>query len=133
MGSLALLTFSLGATFDSLFFTYVAVAFSWTVFALWCVVAGPTLKGFLRGTLFPAPCLASLPPEYVEKVHPTGRAGREEARARAGKAEGEAGAPTPRSGSPGLSKVEPGEGQGGAGRTEAEAEGREPVADAGRN
>lgn len=48
------------------------------VFVLWCVVAGPTLLGFMRGTLFPAPCLANLPPEYVEKVHPTHSAKGEE-------------------------------------------------------
>lgn len=99
------------------------------MFALWCVVAGPTLKGFLRGTLFPAPCLASLPPEYVERVHPAGRKGREEARPRAGQVEG---APTPRSRSPGLSRMEKEEGEGRRkGRAEAELEGREPVAEEG--
>lgn len=150
LGSLALLTFSLGTSFDSSFFTNVAAAFGWVVFALWCVVAGPTLRGFLRGTLFPAPCLASLPPEYVEKVHPIGRAGREEARVRArgmaaaggepvrGEAEAEdKGTPTPtpittpRSRSPGLSKVEVADGVGRQrNKMEGEASAVEPESEA---
>lgn len=35
---------------------------------LWTVVFIPTALGFFQGTLFPAPCLASLPPAYVEKL-----------------------------------------------------------------
>lgn len=46
---------------------------SFSVLLLWCAVAIPTVLGFLRGTLFPAPCLASLPPEYVEVLGSSGR------------------------------------------------------------
>lgn len=61
-----------------------ATIFTFSVFSLWCVVFVPTAIGFFRGTLFPAPCLQTLPQEYVEKLAPAagGRALRkEEARA----------------------------------------------------
>lgn len=38
------------------------------VIALWTIVFIPTVTGFFRGTLFPAPCLAALPPAYVERL-----------------------------------------------------------------
>lgn len=34
------------------------------VFCMWWLVAVPTVRGFLRGTLFDAPCLSSLPEDY---------------------------------------------------------------------
>ncbi|GAA5897798.1 hypothetical protein JCM5296_006077 [Sporobolomyces johnsonii] len=68
LGSLTLLTFSLAEVFDSMFFKVVSTILTLTVFCLWIVVFIPTAVGFLRGTLFPAPCLQALPKEYVEKV-----------------------------------------------------------------
>ena len=86
LGSLTLLTYSLGTTFDSLFFKsacplfsrdlatdnptcrVVGVIMTFCVTLLWTIVFIPTALGFFRGTLFPAPCLASLPPAYVEKL-----------------------------------------------------------------
>ena len=46
----------------------VATIFTFLVFALWTVCFVPTALGFVRGTLFPAPCLSKLPPAYIEKL-----------------------------------------------------------------
>jgi hypothetical protein len=51
----------------------VATIMTFFVAALWTIVFIPTAIGFFRGTLFPAPCLAALPPAYVEKL-PMGEA-----------------------------------------------------------
>lgn len=56
------------------------------VTALWSIVFFPTAIGFFRGTVFPAPCLASLPPAYVEKL--AGEREREHEQAGAGVVEG---------------------------------------------
>ncbi|KAL8277179.1 hypothetical protein RQP46_010427 [Phenoliferia psychrophenolica] len=55
LGSLTLLTYSLGTTFDSLFFKVVGVMMTFCVTLLWTVVFIPTALGFFQGTLFPAP------------------------------------------------------------------------------
>ncbi|CEQ38659.1 SPOSA6832_00133 [Sporobolomyces salmonicolor] len=68
LGSLTLLTFSLAEVFNSMFFKVISTILTLTVFCLWIVVFIPTAVGFLRGTLFPAPCLQALPKEYVERV-----------------------------------------------------------------
>ncbi|KAM0791661.1 hypothetical protein ACM66B_006097 [Microbotryomycetes sp. NB124-2] len=68
LGSMTLLTFSLGDLFASMFFNVVGTIMTFSVFVLWTVVFVPTLIGFLRGTLFPAPCLSKLPPAYIEKL-----------------------------------------------------------------
>ncbi|GAA5827952.1 hypothetical protein JCM11251_005663 [Rhodosporidiobolus azoricus] len=68
LGSLTLLTFSLAETFDSMFFKVCSAIFTFSVLTLWIVVFFPTAIGFFRGTLFAAPCLQSLPKEYVEKM-----------------------------------------------------------------
>lgn len=87
LGSLALLTFSLGNSFDSLFFKYVlsyiistlpnvslcscrviGTGMTLIVFTMWWLVAIPTARGFLRGTLFEAPCLSALPEDYGRKI-----------------------------------------------------------------
>ncbi|GAA6008114.1 hypothetical protein JCM10207_007034 [Rhodosporidiobolus poonsookiae] len=72
LGSLTLLTFSLATVFDSIFFKVCSAIFSFAVLALWTVVFIPTCVGFFRGTLFAAPCLQSLPKEYVERMRPVG-------------------------------------------------------------
>lgn len=46
----------------------VATILTFLVFALWTVCFVPTALGFVRGTLFPAPCLSKLPPAYIEKL-----------------------------------------------------------------
>lgn len=46
----------------------VATIMTAAVTALWTVVFVPTVVGFFKGTLFLAPCLASLPPGYVERL-----------------------------------------------------------------
>ncbi|KAM0756009.1 hypothetical protein T439DRAFT_320700 [Meredithblackwellia eburnea MCA 4105] len=97
LGSLNLLTYSLGQTFDSLFFKVVGVMMTFSVTALWTIVFVPTALGFLRGTLFPAPCLASLPPAYVEKL-PLGMRGA--IAKEAGVGNGDAAAATPASPAP---------------------------------
>lgn len=38
------------------------------VFIMWWLVAVPTVRGFLRGTLFESPCLSSLPEDYARKI-----------------------------------------------------------------
>lgn len=68
LGSLCLLTYSIGETFDSIFFNVVGTTMTAMVVGLWMVVFVPTAIGFFKGTLFAAPCLASLSPEYVEKL-----------------------------------------------------------------
>ncbi|KAI5481548.1 sulphite efflux pump protein [Pseudohyphozyma bogoriensis] len=68
LGSLNLLTYSLATTFDSMFFKVVGCMMTFSVLSLWLLVFIPTVIGFFRGTLFPAPCLQSLPPAYVEKL-----------------------------------------------------------------
>lgn len=42
----------------------VGSAMTLAVFVMWWLVALPTARGFLRGTLFEAPCLTTLPEEY---------------------------------------------------------------------
>ncbi|GAA5919363.1 hypothetical protein JCM6882_000244, partial [Rhodosporidiobolus microsporus] len=74
LGSLTLLTFSLAETFDSMFFKVCSAIFTFSVLLLWIVVFLPTAIGFFRGTLFAAPCLQSLPKEYVEKMRGESRA-----------------------------------------------------------
>ncbi|GAA5845590.1 hypothetical protein JCM5353_005702 [Sporobolomyces roseus] len=68
IGSLCLLTFGLADTLNSMFFKVISTILTFVVFVLWVAVFVPTAIGFFRGTLFAAPCLASLPKEYVEKV-----------------------------------------------------------------
>ncbi|GAA5961255.1 hypothetical protein JCM3765_002886 [Sporobolomyces pararoseus] len=68
IGSLCLLTFGLADTLNSMFFKVVSTVLTAAVFVLWVLVFVPTAIGFFQGTLFQAPCLASLPKEYVEKV-----------------------------------------------------------------
>ena len=86
LGSLALLTFSLGNSFDAMFFKYATISFrcrlrwsfahhrvvgsamTFTVFMMWWLVALPTARGFLHGTLFDAPCLTSLPEVYRKSI-----------------------------------------------------------------
>ncbi|GAA5974420.1 hypothetical protein JCM11641_005272 [Rhodosporidiobolus odoratus] len=75
LGSLTLLTFSLASIFDSIFFRICATIFTLSVLLLWILVFVPTSLGFFRGTLFAAPCLNSLPKEYVEKMRPSGSRG----------------------------------------------------------
>ncbi|GAA5936323.1 hypothetical protein JCM10213_004740 [Rhodosporidiobolus nylandii] len=70
LGSLTLLTFSLATVFDSIFFKVCASIFTFSVLLLWVLVFIPTCLGFFRGTLFAAPCLQSLPKEYVERMRP---------------------------------------------------------------
>lgn len=38
---------------------------SFCVLAMWVAVFIPTVIGFFKGTLFPAPCLNALPPAYM--------------------------------------------------------------------
>ncbi|BGP12174.1 Plasma membrane sulfite pump involved in sulfite metabolism [Rhodosporidiobolus nylandii] len=47
-----------------------ASIFTFSVLLLWVLVFIPTCLGFFRGTLFAAPCLQSLPKEYVERMRP---------------------------------------------------------------
>ncbi|ORY73240.1 voltage-dependent anion channel-domain-containing protein [Leucosporidium creatinivorum] len=68
LGSLNLLTYSLGNLFNSMFFNVVGAMMTFCVVALWTIVFIPTVTGFFRGTLFPAPCLAALPPAYVDRL-----------------------------------------------------------------
>ncbi|KZP24130.1 hypothetical protein FIBSPDRAFT_1012499 [Athelia psychrophila] len=68
LGSLALLTFSLGNSFDSLFFKVVAAGMTLVVFTMWWLVAVPTVRGFYHGTLFESPCLSSLPEDYARRI-----------------------------------------------------------------
>lgn len=70
LGSLTLLTFALGQIFNSIFFKVCSTIMTAAVTALWVVVFIPTCIGFCRGTLFSAPCLQSLPQEYVDKLAP---------------------------------------------------------------
>lgn len=69
IGSLTLLTNALATAFDSLFFKVVGTMMTVSVLALWTVVALPTLRGFIRGTLFVAPCLDNLPKPPSEPAH----------------------------------------------------------------
>ncbi|GAA6041597.1 hypothetical protein JCM8097_007761 [Rhodosporidiobolus ruineniae] len=78
LGSLCLLTFSLATVFDSIFFKVCSAIFTFSVLTLWAVVFIPTSIGFFRGTLFPAPCLQSLPKEYFDRMAPSASASREE-------------------------------------------------------
>ncbi|KAF7970464.1 hypothetical protein HWV62_23869 [Athelia sp. TMB] len=68
LGSLALLTFSLGNSFDSLFFKVIASGMTLVVFTMWWLVAIPTTRGFFSGTLFEAPCLSTLPEDYARRI-----------------------------------------------------------------
>ena len=68
LGSLTLLTFSLGTSLSAPFFSVLATILTALVGLLWAVVFVPTCIGFVKGTLFPAPCLTSLPLDYVEKI-----------------------------------------------------------------
>lgn len=61
---------------------------TFSVLSLWALVFVPTAIGFFRGTLFAAPCLQSLPPQYVEKLAPA--AGGEQLRKEEARAECEA-------------------------------------------
>ncbi|POY72038.1 hypothetical protein BMF94_4908 [Rhodotorula taiwanensis] len=70
LGSLTLLTFSLARIFDSIFFKVCSTIMTGAVTLLWVIVFVPTCLGFIRGTLFAAPCLQALPREYVEKLAP---------------------------------------------------------------
>ncbi|GAA5877902.1 hypothetical protein JCM8547_005533 [Rhodosporidiobolus lusitaniae] len=70
IGSLTLLTFSLATVFDSSFFRICSAILTFSVLLLWTAVFIPTAIGFFRGTLFAAPCLQSLPKEYVERMRP---------------------------------------------------------------
>ena len=82
LGSLALLTFSLANSFDSMFFKYVlslisqgcltilhirrviSTGLTFVVFTIWWVVAIPTLCGFMQGTLFDTSCLSTVPEDH---------------------------------------------------------------------
>jgi len=68
LGSLALLTFSLGNSFDSLFFKVVGTGMTLVVFIMWWLVVIPTLRGFWRGTLFEAPYLSTVPENFRRSV-----------------------------------------------------------------
>lgn len=67
IGSLNLLTYSLGQTFDSPFFNITGTILTALVTLLWILVFIPTCVGCVKGTLFAAPCLASLPEGYFKK------------------------------------------------------------------
>ncbi|KAF7981402.1 hypothetical protein HWV62_33907 [Athelia sp. TMB] len=68
LGSLALLTYSLGNSFDSLFFKVIASGMTLVVFIMWWLVAIPTTRGFFSGTLFEAPCLSTLPEDHAKRI-----------------------------------------------------------------
>jgi len=68
LGSLALLSFSLGSSFDSMFFKVIGSAMTCVVFVMWWLVTLPTVRGFLHGTLFEYSCVTSLPEDYRRAV-----------------------------------------------------------------
>lgn len=67
LGSMTLLVFSLGTSFDSAFFNILASIMTFSVTLFWLIVFIPTVMGFFAGTLFVAPCLVKLPDDVVEK------------------------------------------------------------------
>ncbi|KAH8918248.1 C4-dicarboxylate transporter/malic acid transport protein [Atractiella rhizophila] len=64
IGSMTLLTFGLGDTFKSPFFNALGTIMTATVGFFFVVVIGPTVVGFVKGSLFQAPCLAKLERGY---------------------------------------------------------------------
>jgi len=62
LGVYAVTTLRLGSTLGSVFFTVFGAFLVVALTALWAVVAGRTLAGAYRGTLFVSPCIAHLQP-----------------------------------------------------------------------
>ncbi|KAH8927656.1 hypothetical protein BT69DRAFT_1347172 [Atractiella rhizophila] len=64
LGSMALLTFGLGDTFESPFFRVLGTVMTGLVALFFCLIVGPTIFGFVNGSMFQAPCLEKMEKGY---------------------------------------------------------------------
>jgi Voltage-dependent anion channel len=67
LGVYAVSTMQIGVELPSAFFRIVGTVFAVAVILLWVLVAGNTIRGGIKGTLFVAPCLRDLKEEHVLK------------------------------------------------------------------